>query len=262
MSEMAVTVPPPVGMGRDTRARKLARENLVKVLWDRHGRRRLPTDAQLVRAMEACDKRDVWWVCEANSAGPLYFLPTKDWIRTLARTLKDWEIRSVLEVGAGDGFVSACLAAAMPDVKVVATDSGAWERPAARMNRQDRRDFKGVPFRGISAGENVIRMDAVAAVKRFKPNLTLVVWPPPGDLLERVIKAPSSRVVLDVSVEGDVCGMGMLTWRFNKDFVFGPLEERALCRLDARPREERHTRVTVYYGRAHPEFHEEKGRFR
>ena len=95
-------------------------------------------------------------------------------------------------------------------------------------------------------------MSAVAAVKKFRPDVVLVSWAPPGLLVERVVRAPS-RLVLDIGVEGDVCGNGERTWRFNKDFLDGPIQDLALCRLDARPRKERHTRVTCYFGALHPE---------
>ena len=83
-----ITVPAPVGLGRDTAKRKAAREALAKVLWGPRGARRLPAERELVRAMTACDPRDVWWVCEMSSAGPVYLLPTREWVRELAKYLR------------------------------------------------------------------------------------------------------------------------------------------------------------------------------
>jgi hypothetical protein len=40
----------------------------------------------------------------------------------------------------------------------------------------------------------------------------------------------------------------MKTWRFEKEFLDGPIESRALCRLDTRPSVVRATRVTLYEG--------------
>ena len=45
-----ITVPAPVGLGRDTAKRKAAREALAKVLWGPRGARRLPAERELVRA--------------------------------------------------------------------------------------------------------------------------------------------------------------------------------------------------------------------
>lgn len=248
----AVTVPKPVGAGRDTRARAAARDTLASVLWDASGQRRLPAERELVAAIEACDPRDLWWVCEASSAGPLYLLPTREWVRALARFVDETGARSVLEVGAGDGFLAACLAKARPDLTVIATDSHAWRRADARMSDADRAEFAGVPFAGIRPGANVQRLAAVTAVKRHQPDLVIVAWAPPGPFLERVIRAPS-KLVLELGVEGDVTGDDARTWRYNKEFLAGPVETRALCRLDAKPSQARETRATLYYGAAHPE---------
>lgn len=245
----AVTIPRP--LGRDTRARRAAREALARVLWTEQGDRRLPSERALVAALSRCRADDVWWVCETSSAGPVYLLPTREWVGALARFLARQRVRSVLEIGAGDGFLATCLAQACPRVRVTATDTGAWARPAGRMTDADRVELAGVPLAGIAAGPQVLRMSAARAVERFRPDLVLVSWAPPGLLVERAIRAPA-RLVLDIGVDGDVCGNGMHTWRFAKDFLEGPLETRALCRLDARPRHERHTRVTLYYGAAHP----------
>jgi hypothetical protein len=247
----SVTVPPPVGLGRDTRRRAAARAQLAATLWDARGQRQLPADADLVAALEACDPRDVWWVCEASSAGPVYLLPTREWISALAAYVRALAPRSVLEVGAGDGFLAACLADAAPEVPVVATDSFAWRRPAARMSEADRAAYPAVAFAGISARYPVEKLAAVTAVERHRPDLVIVCWPPPGALVERVIRAPCG-VVLEIGVEGDVTGDAARTWRYEKDFLDGPLQDLALCRLDARPGEGRATRVTAYYGRLHP----------
>lgn len=246
-----VTVPPP--RGRDTRARAAARAQLAAVLWDEAGERRLPTDRALSAAMRRCSSDDVWWVCETNSAGPLYHLPTREWLRALTRLLRSLEVRTIVEVAAGDGFLAGRLAAAVPEIRVYATDSGAWATPRGRMHARDRREFAGVPLAGIRAARQVLRMSATAAVERYRPDLVLVVWAPPGTLVERVIRAPT-RYVLDISVDGDVCGNGQRTWRFEKEFLSGPIEERGLCRLDDDPQRARATRATLYYGARHRRF--------
>lgn len=247
-----VLVPPPKLAGRDTRARAAARAALMNVLWSKDGLRRLPRERELVAAIEACDTRDLWWVCEANSAGPIYLLPTREWVEALARTVDTLGVKRVLEVAAGDGFLSACLKSVRPKLRVIATDSGAWARASRRQSARDKRELRGVPFAGIRMGADVERAAVTPAVKRHRPDLVLVSWAPPGTLVERAIRGPC-RFVLDVSVDGDVCGNGMRTWRFHKELLEGPLEDRALCRLDARPRTARHTRVTLYYGARHRE---------
>lgn len=245
-----VTVPKPVGLGRETKARAAARAALLDVLWGPKGRR-LPTERALVTAIEACDPRDLWWVCEANSAGPVYLLPTRGWVERLARWVDETGAQTVLEVGAGDGFLSACLARARPSLKVIATDDGSWRAPAARMSAEDRAIYQGVTFAGITPSHPVERLGAAAAVTRYQPDLVIVAWAPPGRMVERVIRAPS-KLVLEIGAEGGVTGDDARTWRYEKEFIEGPLQDKAICRLDARPSEGRATRITLYYGRAHP----------
>jgi hypothetical protein len=247
---LLIQVPSPPG--RDSPRRRRAREALARAIWDDEGNRRIVPERVLVEAIEACEPRDVWWVCESSSAGPVYFLPTREWLRAFSKLIDELGAKTIVEVAAGDGFLSAAAARARPDVRFIATDSGAWRNPARRMSNADRREFAGIDFAGIRSGANVVRMAATTAVKRFRPDLVVVAWAPPGTLVDRVIRAPS-RFVLDISVDGDVCGNGMRTWRFEKEFLSGPIEDRALCRLDTRPSIERKTRVTLYYGARHPQ---------
>jgi hypothetical protein len=240
-------VPEPLGLGRDTRRRAAARAALAAVLFDRDGQRRLPGQRQLRRAIDACDRRDVWWVCEMNSVAPVYFLPPREWVRALGAYLDRLGVRVVLEVGAGDGFLSRALAAVRPRLRVIATDNGAWAKPAARMSRAERRAYTEISVRGVALGPGVHRVDAVAAVRRYRPDLVLVSWPPPGSLVERLIRVAPGRV-LEIGADGDVCGAGPRTWRFAEELVDGPLERLAFCRLDERSDEARRTRVTLYRG--------------
>lgn len=248
---MVIVPPPPRSSGRDTARRRASRGALASVLWEEGGARRLPREAELAAALEACDARDVWWVCEASSAGPVYLLPTREWIAALARLLDRLRVRRVLEVAAGDGFLSSCLQRARPRLEVLATDDGSWSKATARMTSAERREHRGVAMAGIRAAAHVEKRGALAAVKRSRPDLVLISWAPPGTLVDRLIRSPVS-LVLDISVDGDVCGNGTGTWRFRKEMLEGLVESRALCRLDARPSSKRATRVTLYYGRTHP----------
>lgn len=199
---MVHVVDPPFAR-RDIRARRAQRQALAEVLWDSDGARRLPTERALVGAIAACHPRDVWWVCEASSAGPVYLLPTREWLRVLVRTLEGWGVRSVLEIGAGDGFLSACLARARPDWRVRATDDGSWSTVAGRMEPGS--PYRHLPLSGIRRTPAVERLSATRAVERYRPDLVLVSWPPPGRMVERAIRGPA-RLVLELGVDGDVCG--------------------------------------------------------
>lgn len=245
-------IPPPRDLGRDTRLRASTRARLESVIRDEKGARRLPAERALVEALEACDERDVWWTCEMSSHGPVYLLPTREWMRALVRWLRGRGVRRILEVAAGDGFLSDCLAAAAPEIEVRACDDASWEQARARMSAAERRALAGMRVPGLGLGARVERMDAVKAVRKHRPDLVIVSWAPPGDLVARLIRSPV-RDVLEVGTDGDHCGGGPETLRFATEFLEGAVERRALCRLDSRPSRERSTRLTLYAGREHPE---------
>lgn len=234
-----------------TPKRAAARAALTKILWDARGNRRLPSNAALKRAIDGCTRGDVWWVCEMNAVAPVYLLPTREWIRALAKYIDGLKVRTVLEVAAGDGFLSRCLAAERPKLRVIATDDGSWEKAQARMNARERREHAKGDVKGLALGANVQRFSAQRAVERFRPDLVLVSWAPPGALVERVMRGPC-KYVLDFATEGNDCGKGPALWRHAQDFVDGPLEDLAWCRLDERSGEPRHTRITLYPGARHP----------
>ncbi len=234
------------------------RSSLQRLLWDRDCERRLPTTRALDRALQALPAGSLWRRCETAPAGPLYFLPTREWIAALGAECARLG-RRVLEVGAGDGFVSRCLRAARPGLEVIATDSGAWERAPARMTAREASSPLGRRVRGLKLGSDVLRLDAVAAVRRFRPDVVLAIWLPPGPLLSRLVAAPC-RYVIEVGAAGGVTAAGQWDWRFSHELLDGPLETRARCRLDARPKSKLHTTATLYYGRRHPDFAVERPR--
>jgi hypothetical protein len=235
-----------------------APNSLERVLWDRQGNRRLPSTRVLDRAIEALPKGALWRACELPPTGPLYLLPTREWVAALGTECARLG-RRILEVGAGDGFVSRCLRSAQPGLEVIATDSGAWEKPRARMTAREASSRLGRKAHGLKLGADVIRLDAVAAVRRFQPDVVLAIWLPPGSLLSRLIAAPSLSV-LEVGAAGGVTAAGQWDWRFSHEFLKRPLEGLARCRLDEWPRRRLHTTVTLYHGRRHPEFAVERPR--
>ncbi len=167
--------------------------------------------------------------------------------------------RRILEVAAGDGMVARCLRAARPDLELRATDSGAWARPMARMTEREARSRMGRRAAGLPPGEGVERLEAVTAVRRLRPDVVLAIWLPPGPLLARLVRSPC-RYVLEIGAAGGVTAGGEWDWRFGHDFLEGPIEARARCRLDDRPSRRLHTRVTLYRGRLHPDHREERPR--
>lgn len=230
---------------------KRARAALAKALWRRDGSRRLPGERALDEALRALPEAELAWVCEFAPLGPLYLLPTRRFVKALAQKVTELGARRVVEVAAGDGFLSAALQRALPDVEVIATDSGAWARPEARMTAKERRAHAKDAVPGVRAGAHVRRMGALRAVEELAPDLVLASWLPPGTLLDRLIRS-KTRYVLEVGAAGDVTA-GPWSWRFTHDTCDGPLEEAARCRLDARPAEGLHSRITLYFGGSHEE---------
>jgi hypothetical protein len=228
-----------------------------RLLWTRAGARRLPRTAALDDAIGRLRRGELLRLCEFDRRGPLYFLPTREFVRALASRLRALGARRVLEVAAGDGFLSRELRKAVRGIEVIASDSGAWSDPRARMNSAERRALAGVPVPGVRLSPEVLRLDAVAAIRRHRPDLVLACWLPPGDLLERLIRAPV-RHVLEIGAKDGVTP-GAWSWRYAHEFC-EELEASARCRLDERPRRALHSRATLYCGRRHPDFARERVR--
>jgi hypothetical protein len=196
------------------------------------------------------------WICEYSDLAPLYFLPTKRFVLALARTLSELGARRVLEVGAGDGFLTRALQTHAPGLDIVATDTGAWQRPEARMTQAERRKHASTRVPGLSLGSHVKKMSAAESIRTFRPDVVLAAWLVPGPLLDSLIRAPV-RYVLEIGAGSGVTG-NVQCWRFAHEFLEGTLASSARCRLDARPRRALNSRITLYYGKASAEHHEER----
>jgi hypothetical protein len=225
-------------------------EAIGRLLWSPSGARRLPGTRALDAALGRLRKGDLFQICELDPRGPLYLLPTRELIRALAARIRALGARRVLEVAAGDGFLSAALRQAAPGLQIVASDSGAWTDARARMTARERREFRGVDVPGVRLGPSLLRLEALSAIRRSRPDLVLASWLPPGRLLDRLIRAPV-RYVLEIGAKDGVTP-GAWSWRFAHEFC-EDLERSARCRLDERPRRTLHSRVTLYYGARHPE---------
>ena len=232
-----------------------ARAAVGRLLWSASGERRVPAAAALDQAVSALPAGELAWLSEFNPLGPLYLFPTSPFLRALAARVQACGARRVVEVAAGDGFLSRALSHAVPDLKLIATDSGAWGDPAARMSAAERRGLRGQHIAGLVPGPGVRRLEARAAIASLKPDLVLACWLPPGPVLARLIRSPV-RYVLELGAGSGVTGDARC-WRFEHEFC-EELERTARCRLDERPRRRRHTTATLYLGAAHPDFAERR----
>ena len=215
-----------------------------ELLWNAHGGRRVPTAAAFDRAATRLRRGELYRICEFNPFAPIYLIPTAAFLRALARIIRGLGARRVLEVAAGDGHLARSLRKVAPDLRVVATDSGAWERPAARMNAREKRALRGRKVAGLAPGPDVLRIPALQAIRRFRPQLVLCSWLPPGPLLLRIVQAAPR--VIEIGAGSGITG-DIRAWRHDHDFL-EDLEALARCRLDERPGEKLHTTVTLYFG--------------
>ena len=228
-----------------------AREELARLIWTPSGVRRLPATRALDAALSRLRRGELADLAELDPRGPLYLLPTRELVRALAARIRVLGARRILEVAAGDGFLTAALRQAAPDLRITASDSGDWVDPRARMNGRERRRYRGVEVPGVRLGPAVLRMEAREAIRRIRPDLMLASWLPPGKLLEQLIRAPV-RHVLEIGAKDGVTP-GAWSWRFAHEFC-EEIERYARCRLDERPAQGLHSRVTLYFGAAHPTY--------
>ena len=222
---------------------------VARLLWDGRGERRIPSAAAFDRAVSTLARGELEQICEFNPFGPIYFIPTPPFLRALARRIRSRGARRILEVAAGDGHLTHALAAHAPDLRVIASDSGKWERPQARMSARERRELQGKPVPGIRLGRDVARLEVRAAIARFRPDLVLACWLPPGPLLGRVLRASTCEVI-EIGAGSGITG-DISCWRYEHEFC-DELDALGRCRLDERPARKLHTRVTLYEASGRP----------
>jgi hypothetical protein len=248
--------------GRHGRSERLGEskdlEKLQRLLFAADGRRRLPGQRALDGALARLSRDELFWFCETRATGPIYVLPTRELVRGLAAMIRELAPpRSmVLEIAAGDGFLTQSLKQVEPSLRWQACDSGAWEEPRARMSQRERRE-RLASIHGLRLGADVQRREAVAAITALRPEVVIAAWLPPGKLFERIVRAPC-RFVVEIGAGGGVTAQGEWGWRFAHDFAPASVEKLARSRLDAGG--DRRTQITIYYGRRHPEFREERPR--
>lgn len=223
--------------------RRPTADDLERLLWRRDGARRIPSAPAFDRLVSSLPPGVLWRTCELNRHGPVYLIPTLPFLRGVARLIRSFGARRVVEVAAGDGHFARSLKKVAPDLRITATDSGAWERPQARMSPVERRRYRGKQVAGLAPGDDVLRMDALDAIRRLRPDLVLACWIPPGPLLGRLVRA--APAVLEIGAGSGITG-DIRCWRYPHEFR-EDLDALGRCRLDERPRRRLHTRVTLYF---------------
>lgn len=177
--------------GMDAAHAERIRAAWMGVLWDAQGRRVLPRtadlDAAIIRNRWRHEPRmqDYGEVVELGHATfghfgfpGLYHLPTVEWVTGVVALAKSLCVQRALEVGAGDGFTSACLRAA--GLPIRATDGGSWEIAPTE--------------------DEVEHLDAEAAVEKYDPDFVIWCWSPIGSAEASVPDRVARRVRWYLSV--------------------------------------------------------------
>jgi hypothetical protein len=105
------------------------------------------------------------WLMALSQATGVYFFPSREWVQTLRRYLKLLRVTSLLEAGAGRGYLTAALApwCAAAGIRFRAVDRG------------DGEFVSGLPvYAGVETG------DALTVARELQPEIIVYAWPPPG----------------------------------------------------------------------------------
>ena len=136
----------------------------------------------------------------------IYCFYSRPLIRALAAMIGD---RSCVEIAAGDGTLSAFLAA--KGVAVIPTDDYSWQH--------------SVTFPAF-----VLRQDAKAALRAHRPEVVICSWPPAGNAFEQAVFRTSSVQLYVAINSGLELGSGNRT-AYAQQTGFELTEEPALSRL-------------------------------
>jgi hypothetical protein len=132
------------------------------------------------RLLKQAPDPDIWLAALSQATG-VYFFPSREWPERLLRWLRLIRLRRLLEAGAGRGYLTATLA----------------PLTAAA----------GVAFRAIDKGEGefasqlpvypaVATGDVFKEIDRFRPEVVLYAWPPPGQSLAPLLRCSSLRYLI------------------------------------------------------------------
>jgi hypothetical protein len=172
------------------------------------------------------------WLMALSKATGVYFFPSREWVLRLRRYLRLLQVTRVLEAGAGRGYLSAALA------------------PVCRQ--------AGIAFKAVDRGDGefvselpvsslVAREDVLAAALKFRPQVILYAWPPPGQSMAGICQAPFLHYLIFMGEPGGGA-TGCAADRRHLPHKVSP----ALSRFGrGRTGPEKH-QVTVFYGGARP----------
>ena len=129
---------------------------------------------------------DAWFMALSQATG-VYFFPSREWVPLLLRYLRLLKVSRLLEAGAGRGYLTAALAPLAEAVGLVfkAVDRGDGEFQA-----------------GLPVHPRVEVGDVFTASHDFRPEVVLYAWPPPGQSVAKIDRAPFLRYLILVGEAG------------------------------------------------------------
>ncbi len=166
----------------------------------------------------------------------VYFFPSREWVRLFGRLAQRLGSRRVLEAGAGRGYLAAALG---PQLRRAGIAYRAIDTFAGEYNP------------GVAAHPLVQAGDAFREAGRWRPDLVLYAWPPPGQSLAPLCRQPGVRYVVVAGEAGGGCTGDPEDWR-----RFRHHEARLLSRYGLGRTGRRRQAVTIFYGAGHERFQE------
>jgi hypothetical protein len=168
-----------------------------------------------------------------SQATGVYFFPSREFVQVLMRYLKLLGVSRLLEVGAGRGYLTAALAplSAAAGISFRAVDRGEGEF------------VSGEPvYPGVEPGY------ALAALDRFRPEVALYAWPPPGQSVAPICQRPFLHYLIVIGEGGGGATGAREDW-----LTLPHRESPALSRYGRGRTGSQPHRVTIFYG-AGPKF--------
>jgi len=168
------------------------------------------------------------WLMALSRATGVYFFPSREFVQVLMRYLKLLRVTRFLEAGAGRGYLTAALAplSAAAGIRFRAVDRGEGEF------------VSGEPvYPGVEPG------GALAALTRFRPEVVLYAWPPPGQSVAPLCQMPFLRYLIVIGEAGGGATGAREDW-----LTLPHRESPALSRYGRGRTGSRPHRVTIFYG--------------
>jgi len=168
------------------------------------------------------------WLTALSQATGVYFFPSREWVPLFMRYLRLLKVSRLLEAGAGRGYLTAALAplAEAAGLAFKAIDRGDGEFQA-----------------GLPVHPRVEVGDVFTASHDFRPEVVLYAWPPPGQSVGEIVRAPFLRYLILVGEAGGGATGARRDWETLRHQVSPPLSRYGRGRTGP----ERH-RVTIFWG--------------